>query len=187
MIDDDILVIDDFLTPSYHKNLKQTIENVSFKWKYLQNVTSYGDNEGTLNDYGFSHTIFNARTGELESEHAQFFEPFMFQVSDTAKCNGALRCRVDMVTHSSKEEFIHEPHVDFIGRQNVSSVYYVNDSDGDTIIYNEKEGAKLDNLTIKQRVSPKANRLLLFKGEFIHTGSTPLKNKRRILINSNYV
>ena len=126
MIDDDILVIDDFLTPSYHKNLKQTIEDVSFKWKYLQNV-SYNDNEGTLNDYGFSHTIFNARTGAVESEYGQFFEPFMFQVCDTAKCKGALRCRVDMVTHSSKEEFIHEPHVDFIGRQNVSSVYYVND------------------------------------------------------------
>ena len=37
------------------------------------------------------------------------------------------------------------------------------------------------------RVSPKANRLVLFDGDLLHTGCSPTKHKRRILINSNYI
>jgi hypothetical protein len=38
-----------------------------------------------------------------------------------------------------------------------------------------------------ERVSPKANRLVLFDGSFLHTGCSPTKHKNRILINSNYM
>jgi hypothetical protein len=40
---------------------------------------------------------------------------------------------------------------------------------------------------ILERVSPKANRLVLFDGNLLHTGSSPTKHKNRILINSNYI
>ena len=38
-----------------------------------------------------------------------------------------------------------------------------------------------------KRVTPKANRLIIFDGDIIHTGSSPSKNKKRILINSNFL
>jgi hypothetical protein len=37
-----------------------------------------------------------------------------------------------------------------------------------------------------ERISPKANRLALFDGDYLHTGSSPRKYKNKILINSNY-
>jgi len=52
-------------------------------------------------------------------------------------------------------------------------VYYVNDSDGPTMI----EG----NL-----IEPKANRLVMFDGHKPHTGASPTKHKTRIIINSNF-
>ena len=63
---------------------------------------------------------------------------------------------------------------------NTATIFYVNDTDGDTIIYGQ------DRLEIKERVSPKANRLVIFDGDILHTGSSPTKHKTRILINSNF-
>ena len=39
---------------------------------------------------------------------------------------------------------------------------------------------------VNEEIEPVSNRLLIFDGLFIHTGCTPSKNNRRILINSNF-
>jgi hypothetical protein len=75
-------------------------------------------------------------------------------------------------------------------------VYYVNDSDGDTILYNEEYDFswrgldtyddKIKNLTELYRCSPKANRAFFFNGLNLHTGQSPSKNKIRTIINMNY-
>jgi hypothetical protein len=61
-------------------------------------------------------------------------------------------------------------------RGNIATVYYVNDSDGDTIFKDSKE-----------KITPKANRLIIFDGSLLHTGSSPKNSKTRILLNSNFV
>ena len=69
---------------------------------------------------------------------------------------------------------------------------YFNDSDGDTIVYNEQSptvkipNETLTNLTEKKRISPRENRLLIFDGSFIHTGHSPTNHRRRILLNCNF-
>ena len=57
--------------------------------------------------------------------------------------------------------------------------YYVSDSDGDTIIYNEKEKSK--SYTIKERVSPKQGRVVLFDGALFHTDEEPKEGRRCIV------
>ena len=49
MIDDDIIVIDDFLTPSYHKHLRATIEDVSKNsYSFQQILTNKNSTMETL-------------------------------------------------------------------------------------------------------------------------------------------
>ena len=43
-----------------------------------------------------------------------------------------------------------------------------------------------DKLEVRDRVSPKANRLVFFEGDVIHTGMSPNRHKNRIIINSNF-
>ena len=100
-----------------------------------------------------------------------------------------IRSRGDMTMYTH-QLFEHDPHIDF-SFPNISTVYYVNDSDGDTIFYNEKAKQYDDikafsKLNEVERVSPKANRLVVFEGDTIHTGSSPNKHKNRIIINSNF-
>ena len=78
------------------------------------------------------------------------------------------------------------PHVDLVAPHFVL-LYYVCDSDGDTIIYNEK--TKFDssrpnsdmNFTIKKKVSPKQGRVVLFNGIHYHTAEQPNHNLRCIV------
>lgn len=58
------------------------------------------------------------------------------------------------------------PHLVFL--------YYVNDSDGNTILYDDRKN-------IKKEISPKRGRILLFDGKTYHSSSSPTKNVRCII------
>ena len=58
-------------------------------------------------------------------------------------------------------------------------LYYVCDSDGDTIIYNEQ--IKSETYTLQRRVTPKQGRVVLFDGSYYHTAEQPLNNIRCVV------
>ena len=70
------------------------------------------------------------------------------------------------------------PHVD-ITDDHFVMLYYVCDSDGDTIIYNEQ--VKSNNYTIQKRVTPKQGRVVLFDGSYYHTAEQPLNSIRCVV------
>ena len=93
-------------------------------------------------------------------------------------------------TNISKDD-VDSPHVDLIVPHFVM-LYYVNDSDGDTLIYNEKtkfaacypdEEMKF---TLKKKVSPKQGRVVLFDGRHFHAAEQPNHNLRCI-VNYNLI
>ena len=65
---------------------------------------------------------------------------------------------------------------------------YPENTDGDTILFNEffSKDKKPEKLTIAKRVEPKANRCVIFNGWRFHTSSNPIKNNRRIVLNTNF-
>ena len=84
------------------------------------------------------------------------------KVKDFVKSPRILRARLDMTLYNPfclPDACAHTPHVDMDGEHH-TAVYYVNDSDGDTIIGDEK-------------VSPKANRVVIFDGKTLHNGHSP--------------
>ena len=71
-----------------------------------------------------------------------------------------------------------EPHLVFL--------YYVNDSDGDTIIYNYKSKSPTDipffeDVKEQKRVTPKQGRVVIFDGLYWHTAEQPTKDIRCII------
>lgn len=97
---------------------------------------------------------------------------------------------------SNKFEKVNKPHIDSDTPHKVGLIY-LNDSDGDTIFYNERfdygmQGASLDdvvrgkNFTEMTRVSPKENRMAIFDGSIFHSSSAPIDSKIRCIVNFNY-
>lgn len=80
------------------------------------------------------------------------------------------------------------PHVDDAD-DHYTFIYYVNDSDGDTNLYEQHfDGATVrtqDDLTLFKGITPKAGRGVLFKGTRFHTWQPPFETKARCIINMN--
>lgn len=182
-------IIDNFLSKSYHKEILELLSGPNFEWYYQTNITRDDVVDDTdVNQHGFAHWFIHTDRGMINTFVANFFRPLILQIQDEVGGNNILRARADMTMLANKE-YEHTPHVDF-PFPNISVIYYVNNSDGDTIIYKEKtdnpNNPLPDKLTVVDRVEPIANRLLIFDGYTLHTGSSPVNHKNRILINSNF-
>ena len=105
-----------------------------------------------------------------------------------------IRIKVNMLLNHSKVTSNNQNNVAHIDNKyfnSYSGIYYVNDSDGDTIIYNEKWSSqnpyRPENLTEKMRIAPKKNRFVLFDGLYYHTSTNPIENENRVVINMNFL
>ncbi len=77
------------------------------------------------------------------------------------------------------------PHVD-ADYDHLALIYYVNDSDGDTLLYKNKYYKQEDNeMIIDTRISPKAGRAVLFDGSAYHSFCYPNIYDTRSVININ--
>ena len=89
-----------------------------------------------------------------------------------------------------KNRSLDAPHVD-ADVEHMVIFYYVNDSDGDTVIYeNLFEGYDkvplMSELKESKRVTPKAGRVVMFNGKHWHTSCQPQHNVRCV-VNYNVV
>lgn len=80
------------------------------------------------------------------------------------------------------------PHIDSPLDNLFTLLYYVNDSDGDTFMFNEvhKEGHRVNSLSLNQRVTPKQGRAVVFDSNRFHAGSNPIINSSRFVINITF-
>ena len=65
-------------------------------------------------------------------------------------------------------------HID--SKKGISIIYYVNNSDGDTLFFDEK-------LNVKKTISPRQGRAVVFDSNIKHTACCPINSKYRKVIN----
>ena len=196
---DDIYVFDDIIEKPYQELIKETllggdnpptIDTVDeeFPWYYTSDITD-ATHEGPFQGrFGFSHQYVNAEEGIISDFHSLFIGLIKnsckkLKMKEVDILQG--RSFLSTPTNISKDD-VDTPHVDLVVPHFVM-LYYVRDSDGDTIIYNEKTkfnscapDPKM-NYTIKKKVSPKQGRVVLFNGIHFHTSEQPNHNLRCIV------
>jgi hypothetical protein len=184
------MIIENFVPNSYQKELLNLTTSVDFPWFYNESISGQKIEEfKNFNSvqYGFYHILYNPN-GE-NSHFYKLFLPLIYFIEEKTKqtVKELIRVRVGMNTFVSNKETIHIPHVDYHEPHKVL-LYYVNDSDGDTIMYNEVFSGEKNkkNFSIKEKISPKQGRAVLFDGLRYHSSSAPVNNTRRIAVNINF-
>lgn len=206
-IKDEILLIENVIPKSYQNAIIDRVQGVNhFPWFLLHRI-GHPDHYGVgttpnyidpniTDDAGFFHMAFD---GGTYSQHFDFFKPVLdfFSEKTNIQIGNLLRVRL-RYTHKggnhSPEKYA-APHVDFYtGRPYNTLVYYVDDADGDTIIfdkifnpeeeeYNPVLSKKLPELL---RVTPKKGNALFFNGHRFHAGNFPIEYSSRIVINFDF-
>jgi hypothetical protein len=135
----------------------------------------------------FTHTIFDDYSKKSSyyhyfSEMVQHIEPYIGKVKQL------IRIKANLIIGDATypKDFYNGPHADYYGDNILTFLYYVNDSDGDTIFFDSELDGKEHNITkLKEihRETPKAGIGIVFNSQQIHTSSTPRLTDRRIVIN----
>ena len=191
ILDKEIYVIDNFIDAEYQKDIRNVLigqfqyREKDFPWYYIEDITAAGDT-GNQSRRALAHEYVSYVDGEKIGEKLSIFHHlFLPMLKDV--CRRMNIKNINVLQGRSflqfplllKDRSVDTPHIDIYNKEHLVVLYYVCDSDGDTIIYNERE--ELETYTIKQKVTPKQGRMVLFDGSLYHTAEQPLNNVRCVV------
>lgn len=188
----DIFYEDNFLPDFYINSLKEEVMRRDFPWYYVEDIAgNHANNSPDVNflknQYGFFHTPFQYAVGW--GMNSSIFRPVIHAIEDKfdVRVDTLLRFRIGMLTNVG-ESGCHYPHVDF-NYPHTTVLVYLNDSDGDTVLFNEVFDGETEpeSLTVHTSHAPVYNRALKFYGLQYHSSSAPTKNERRLAMNINFI
>ncbi|MEE9492694.1 MAG: hypothetical protein V3W04_04880 [Gammaproteobacteria bacterium] len=199
----DVTLIENVVPEIYHKELQSLLTAPNFPWNFSEDISMqdgdppFKQDTNIVPSCGFSHALC------ADGKHSTYWttiRPLLYFMIDKVKYSKfnrpfeIFRAKANLQTqiNGSTENNYNMPHVDFAhnARQGTNWIflYYVTESDGDTFLFNENgdQGCP-EKLTLRQRVTPKANTGILFKDNILHASSNPIKYQKRINLNFNII
>jgi hypothetical protein len=188
-------IFDNFLPRKEHEDFYNLIISSNFSW-FMQPGHGSVLKESQLKakkiykniyeNFQLNHLFYADRNlgqgnNHINSPHFYLIKNFITKFLKKTKINKfeLMRAKVNLQPRipDAKEYNHNTPHLDYSNEDHNVLLYYINDSDGDTHFFkNEK---------IIKSISPKANRLVVFDGNILHTGSHPIKSDYRLILNIN--
>jgi hypothetical protein len=180
-----LFIFDDIVDLKIQEEIKNCLFNPkNFYWFFVSDVSNLNKEK---NKYpGFVHQfVLN------EKENSPFLKLILPIIKNSCKkieynYKKIIQSRafLQMPNNLNNENILNDVHIDDI-EDHMVVLYYVCDSDGETIIYknykNDDENLKLIK---KKTILPKQGRVVIFDGHYYHTSILPKKNVRCV-INSN--
>lgn len=175
-----IRVLDNVISDKYSMFLFDRVSNLP--WTFVPNL-SYGESDN-YDSAGFSYNFFlhenynQKEKATITKPEYNYIIPFFFEAFEKLNLNANLenvfRCRARLTLNRDTSR-IETKHTDY-SFPHLVLLYYINTTDGDTILY--------QNDQIVERVSPKRRRCVLFDGSLVHASSSSTLSPR-IVLNTN--
>jgi len=187
-----VYIFDDFLPSKVEDEIEDKIGLVPFRFGKNEhtksptikvkdsNLTNY-NRSGLLQCWTFEKDSWNICEGVQWTEDILKYLPFKYKLQ-------RLKWNFNPQVSKSYKDKCMNPHCD-INKGGWTAIYYVNESDGDTVIFNEKTHLPLLNeeeLSIKKRVKNKKGRFVMFNQDYLHAGMPPIDSAYRVVINFNF-
>jgi hypothetical protein len=190
-------IFDDIISVEKQQILNDYVKNCNLKWKHMENITGhYGGKIQThmfpakvhhqlfCENEDIKHIIDNIQNVVTEKLNLKFIQNYRWKINWTTPIEEKY----------NPMDLLHYDRID----EHIAMVYYVNDSTGDTCIYNNIGGntaetykENFNNVNFKSysllsNVSPKMGRCVVFNGKLAHHANYP-SHGDRFIINFNFV
>lgn len=180
-----VIVIDNLINDYNHNHIEKTLlDDEKSNYKFVRDVTIKGNEQQRP---GFYHMLI--KDDKKVSDYANLAYDVISHACMKSNLipKKILQARsflqLPLAAHFRGDN-IDTPHIDSV-EDHIVILYYVNDSDGCTVVYDKKyeEGktVKFDELKEIKRVEPKKGRVVIFNGLHYHTGEQPNSNVRSII------
>jgi len=184
-------IFDNLLPDTLVDDIYNELSSHEFPWHY--NPISVSEHDITVapekdKDYPEQFTHGIVWENELvDHELFMLIRPILlFFEKDTGIIpHDIVRIKANLLVNKGTASSYNIPHTDHVDSNVKTLLYYVNDSDGDTVLFNQKWGDELD-FTEMAVISPKAGRFVYFDSTQWHASSNPVNTKARYIININF-
>ena len=191
-------VVKNAIPAQYQEHIASLMNKISWKW---HGNTSYADTSSryqemqqypNIVDNGqFTHPILD--DGTVFSSDIGLLIPVLYMFADKVgvHVNSILRIRINLTIQDKTftQENYNYPHTDMMPSR--AFLYYINDSDGDTVLFKETAVDNADALpeqfNIMERITPEAGKGVFFDSCRFHASSNPVTCKARYVINFNFI
>lgn len=173
-------LIEDFLNPDFTNTVEEILGSKDFPW-FWRSSTTYGEADlgADHKDFQFIHIMYfdNAPKSNVFGLAQEILFAFEQKTGKRIKEPFRIKANLTVQSNLTDDELKSAIHIDTPkGSNTVSILYYVNDSDGDTVFYD-------DDKNEIQRFSPKKGTAVWFPSDNWHRHTPPRDNKRRLVIN----
>ena len=134
----------------------------------------------------FNHYFYNISEGDKVEKKSEFniadiLLDYFIKKYNISMPLFILKCKANLTTQVSKatKDNFSEPHVDILETPHIGMICYMNDSDGDTFFFDK-------DLNIIKRVQPKRGRVVIFRGETLHSAGHPIVSEQRVVMNFDF-
>lgn len=169
---------ENFLPEKYADDLEAMICNRFFPWYWNESTLYIESKTESKIDFQFTHTFFD--DGEIRSDLFEKIKPIIYFLEKESGLifKNILKVKANLMVRQNfnENELKDLIHFDNDNDNTVSFVYYVNDSDGETVLYKE-------NGDVEFSCQPCKNTIIWFNSNKRHRPTPPVKNKQRVVLN----
>lgn len=188
------VVLQNVVPEETQEELKTIMFETLFPWflqRSLSNSCPTNFTENFSSAPGFAHVFYNENgmIGNFYNYIKPVIDASCIQLGIEYKglYYGRAFLQNPLTTHSG----LTTPHID-TAQNHIVLIYYVIDSDGETVIFNKSADSKLEEITqinkenIVQKIMPRQGNVLAFNGNTYHANILP-KEHMRCIINFNLI
>lgn len=183
------LEILDVVDKQYQEEIYNLVTDIEFPWHFMEDATHEKANSFADSTPAFANLIYHPNN--QTNPYLDFFTPL---VQATAEKSGLvvdqlLRIRLGFLLNTkyglpNMPYKYNNPHRDF-DQEHYVAVYYVNDADGETVVFHETE--PVEKFHPLHKSMPAQGKVLIFNGWHYHASTCPKMCTKRIAVTMNFV
>lgn len=179
-------VFDDLFPESLVNDIEATLTNFEFDWHYTSN--SSGGPGLFFNDPlskdcpQMVHLIYANGWVSNQSDLIKTMLDILQDKTETP-IKSIYRIKANLtIPDGTSNKHYNTPHRDHELADFLSMIYYVQDTDGDTVLF-DKHSITDETLNVVTRVQPSRGRCVIFPSTQYHSSSNPIMFESRIILN----